>query len=390
MAEIGSAGFSQTSIRDLWSRLRTIETDVVHCQYRWRNASTQTEREQVYRDCYDRMAEAKGIRDEIEDRQEQTPTLEFVERDQRGISLGKKTQEGDAEGDCSIRAISTLTGADYNVVAQECTTARNELLGDTERVEDDGIPFLALQKVLSKYKIEPGLHVPAPIGDSGNASLPSPAHGVLSPEQAHYIYGDAILAVGEYDPYDETESGPVEESHVTAVVGGKIYDTGDLRKSHRVVEVYQPTSETPAAVEESRKRWVSSQEDLDATARQLAETVVEARQAETGTAARADADAGTSNTLKRIGLWDRQKLHCGATASPGKCNLPQPRREKRSRAETVGSGQEICGMQKKDNGREKPKRRANSEVEYRKQKRSKPTGGRGGRGTREMMEARRR
>lgn len=149
------ANFSQVSTQDLWTRLRAIDDDVVHCQYRWSNASTQTEREQVYQDCYDRMTEAKGTREEIADRQKQTPTLEFAERDQREVSLGGKRQEGDAEGDCSIRAISTLTGADYNVVAQECTTARNELLGDSERVEDNGIPYLALQKVLSKYKIEP-------------------------------------------------------------------------------------------------------------------------------------------------------------------------------------------------------------------------------------------
>ena len=112
-----------------------------------RLTSSQDERERVYRDCYDRMTEAKGTREEIANRQEQTPTLEFVERDQREVSLGRKSYEGEAEGDCSIRAISTLTGADYHVVAQECTTARNDLLSDTERVEDEGIPFLALPRI---------------------------------------------------------------------------------------------------------------------------------------------------------------------------------------------------------------------------------------------------
>ena len=34
--------FSQASTQDLWDRLRTIEDDVVHCQWRWANASTQS------------------------------------------------------------------------------------------------------------------------------------------------------------------------------------------------------------------------------------------------------------------------------------------------------------------------------------------------------------
>lgn len=118
--------------------------------------------------------------------------------------------------------------------------------------------------------------------------------------------------------------------------------------------------------------------------------MVEAQQAETSDVADADAEAGLSNTLRRIDLQARQKSIMGQLRARVSATYPDPVEQKEAEQRLSEAIKEYVDAEQRQRER-KPKRRTNNAVEYRKQKPNKPVGGRGGRGESQMkVEGRRR
>ena len=256
----------------IWERLQSLSIRLTECKDEW-NAEDEGsgQRNNILSECTNIMQEADDLQAEMYDRREDTPdsSLNYEETDSgkestfgplyRGFNLKDddplKPYSGDQSKDCGARALSALTGIEYSIALRDLNEA-NAAFGDTS-VSMGGSNNLAMQKVYTKYGLDLRTPLPAcnvPMHDAADS-------GVLSPKQAHDIYGNAILLTGD-DP-GKSNIGDVNTEHAQAVVDGTVKDTWDSREERSVVGIYTPTKGTPKAVKEARKEIKKSSPNLD-------------------------------------------------------------------------------------------------------------------------------